>query len=317
MYKNFFGLRSTPFNVNPDPRFLYLTQHAKEALACLTYGIQCRKGFIVLSGEVGTGKTTLLNKMQEWLARQNVKTAFIFNPRLEVDQFLEFMLTDFGVPDAGTGNKSQLLMKLNNWLLERFRAGETAVLIVDEAQNLSDEMLEEIRLLTNLETSSEKLLQIVLAGQPELDVKLRQPQLRQLKQRITLRSRTYPLTVVESREYILQRLHIAGSNGNPIFTPEALEAVHQYAHGIPRVINLICEHSLITAFAEQQKQVGPNVVHAVAEDFELTNKHDGASLQGPNEAQVDLAMALSAVEKLSQRLRSLEAATPKKGASAQ
>src|SRR4051812_28970592 len=243
MYKNFFGLRNNPFSVNPDPRFLYLTQHAKEALACLTYGIQCRKGFIVLTGEVGTGKTTLLNKMQEWLQRQNVRTAFIFNPRLEVDQFLEFMMSDFGVPESGPANKSQLLMRLNNWLLERYRAGETAVLIVDEAQNLSSEMLEEIRLLTNLETSSEKLLQIVLAGQPELDTKMRQPELRQLRQRVTLRSRTYSLTAAETREYILQRLRVAGSNGASIFSPEALEAVHLYGRGIPRVINLICEHS--------------------------------------------------------------------------
>src|SRR2546423_7179203 len=155
MYKQFFGLRANPFNVNPDPRFLFLTQHAKEALACLTYGIQTRKGFVLLTGEVGTGKTTLLNKMQDWLMRQRVKTAFIFNPRLDAEGFLDFMMTDFGIPGGGSGPKSQVLFRLNQWLLERFRSGETAVLIVDEAQNLSAGVLEEIRLLTNLQTSTE------------------------------------------------------------------------------------------------------------------------------------------------------------------
>jgi general secretion pathway protein A len=319
MYKNFFGLRSNPFSVNPDPRFLYLTQHAKEALACLTFGIQCRKGFIVLTGEVGTGKTTLLNKMQVWLQQKNMKTAFIFNPRLEVEQFLEFMMNDFGIPGASSNTKSQLLMRLNNWLLERYRAGETAVLIVDEAQNLSSEMLEEIRLLTNLETSTEKLLQIVLAGQPELDAKLQQPELRQLKQRVTLRSRTYSLTLGETRDYVNQRLHIAGSTGPAIFTPEAVEAVHLYSNGIPRVINLICEHALITAFAEQQRLIGPEIINAVAEDFELTKRFNAApSSHMPEESQADLLGALNAMEKLTRRLHDLETAmAEKKGAPAQ
>jgi type II secretory pathway predicted ATPase ExeA len=198
MYKTFFGLKENPFNVNPDPRYLFLTQQIQEALACLTYGIETRKGFILLTGEVGTGKTTLLNKLLDWLHQQRISTAFVFNPRLSVTQFFDFMMADFGIP-CDTRIKSQMLLTLNHWLLERYQAGERAVLIVDEAQNLSPEMLEEIRLLTNLETSTEKLLQIVLCGQPELQQKLVQPELRQLRQRITLRARTRPLTLEETR----------------------------------------------------------------------------------------------------------------------
>ncbi len=208
MYKEFFGLRANPFNVNPDPRYLFLTRHTEEALACLTYGIQSRKGFVLLTGEVGTGKTTLINKLLEWLRAQQVPTAFIFNSRMNVPQFLDYMMADFGIP-CDTRSKSQILLRLYNWLLERYRAGETAVLIVDEAQNLGDEVLEEIRMMTNLETFTEKLLQIVLVGQTELEQKLKQPNLRQLRQRLTLRAKTHPLTLEESKSYIQQRLRIA------------------------------------------------------------------------------------------------------------
>jgi general secretion pathway protein A len=268
MYKKFFNLKENPFNVNPDPRYLFLTRNTQEALACLTYGIETRKGFILLTGEVGTGKTTLLNKLLGWLHQENVATAFVFNPRLSVSQFFDFMMADFGIP-CESRMKSQVLLKLNQWLLERYQAGERAVLIVDEAQNLSPQMLEEIRLLTNLETSTEKLLQIVLSGQPELEMKLNQPQLRQLRQRITLRAKTLPLTLDETRGYINERLRIAGSDGEEIFSPEAIEAVHHYARGIARVTNVISEHALISSFVDQRKPVPPEVVEEVARDFDL------------------------------------------------
>lgn len=268
MYKQFFGLRANPFNVNPDPRFLFLTRHTEEALACLTYGIQSRKGFVLLTGEVGTGKTTLINKLLQWLRVQQVATAFVFNPKMNSTQLLEYMMTDFGIPCEGQ-SKSQMLRNLNNWLLDRYRAGETAVLIVDESQNLSEQLLEEIRMMTNLETFTEKLLQVVLVGQPELEQKLRQPQLRQLRQRLTLRAKTFPLTAEETKSYITQRLRIAGSNGQPIFEPEAMEAIHRFSGGIPRVVNLLCEHCLVSAFADQQKTVSANVVETVATDFDL------------------------------------------------
>ena len=185
MYKSFFKLQSNPFGTSPDPRFLYMMPHTREALACLEYGISARKGFTVLTGEVGTGKTTLLRRALSSFSNRRVSTAFVFNPRLEVLDFLEFVLTDFGILPA-TRTKSGMLLQLNRWLIERFRMEETCVVVVDEAQNLSWELLEEIRLLTNLETSSEKLLQIVLSGQPELEEKLRHPSVRQLRQRVSL-----------------------------------------------------------------------------------------------------------------------------------
>lgn len=268
MFEQFFGLREDPFSVNPDPHYLYQTPNTQEAMACLTYAIRRRKGFALLTGEVGTGKTTLLNKLLDWLRGERLATAFVFNPRLDANQFLEFAMTDFGI-EADFQKKSQALLRLNQWLLERYRLGETAVLIVDEAQNLSLEVLEEIRLLTNLETSTEKLLQIVLAGQPELEVTLKRPELRQLLQRIALRCKTYPLTRLETRGYIAERLRIAGANSVPIFSPEAADMVYHYSQGIPRLINLLSEHALISSFAEGQKVVSERAVVAVASEYEL------------------------------------------------
>jgi len=267
MYKKFFGLRESPFNVNPDPRYLYLTRHIQEAFACLIYGIQTRKGFVLLTGEVGTGKTTVINKLLEWSRQEHIATAFMFNPRLSEAEFFDFMLTDFGIPTDST-LKSRTLMKLNQWLLEQHQNGSRAVLIVDEAQNLSAEMLEEIRLLTNLETSTEKLLQIVLAGQPELEEKLNDPRLRQLRQRITLWAKTRPLTLLETHGYIKERLRIAGA-GEEIFGPPAIELIHRHGRGIPRIINLLCEHALISAFVEHSRTVSEKIVEDVARDFDL------------------------------------------------
>jgi len=322
MYKEFFGLRANPFNVNPDPRYLFLTRHTEEALACLTYGIQSRKGFVLLTGEVGTGKTTLINKLLEWLRLQQVATAFIFNSRLNVPQFLDYMMADFGVT-CDSRSKSQILLRLYNWLLDRYRAGETAVLIVDEAQNLSDEVLEEIRLLTNLETFTEKLLQIVLVGQPELEHKLRQPHLRQLRQRLTLRAKTHPLTLDETHAYIAQRLRIAGCNGHTIFVPPAMDMIHRYAGGIPRVINLLCEHGLVSAFVDQQPTVSPEVVEAVARDFDMndnaTATNNGSNGKTEQQAAAaaaqnfDLLEALKTLATLADRLRQNEQELPKEG----
>jgi type II secretory pathway predicted ATPase ExeA len=290
----------------------------------LTYGIQSRKGFVLLTGEVGTGKTTLINKLLEWLRLQQVATAFIFNSRLNVPQFLDYMMTDFGVP-IESRSKSQILLRLYNWLLDRYRAGETAVLIVDEAQNLSDEVLEEIRLLTNLETFTEKLLQIVLVGQPELELKLRQPHLRQLRQRLTLRAKTHPLTLDETHAYVAQRLRIAGNNGRQIFQPEAVAAIHRYAGGIPRVVNLLCEHALVSAFVDQQQTVAPAVVEAVARDFDLTSDISNGSPNGngstPRKVEAvsstgekfDLLEALKTLATLADRLRQSEREVTKEG----
>jgi general secretion pathway protein A len=314
MYKEFFGLRANPFNVNPDPRYLFLTRHTEEALACLTYGIQSRKGFVLLTGEVGTGKTTLINKLLEWLRLQQVATAFIFNSRMNVPQFLDYMMADFGI-SCDSRAKSQLLLRLYKWLLDRYRAGETAVLIVDEAQSLSDEVLEEIRMLTNLETFTEKLLQIVLVGQPELEQRLKQPQLRQLRQRLTLRAKTHPLTLEETKAYVAQRLRIAGSNGQQIFDPECVTLIHRYASGIPRVVNLLCEHCLVSGFVDQQKVIKSEVVEAVARDFDLSDNVASAAMTPPVAASIEqnseLIEGLKALAILADRLRHSDEELPK------
>jgi len=268
MYKSFYGLKENPFNVNPDPRFLYLTKQIEEALTGLMYGIQTRKGFVTLTGEVGTGKTTLINRLLDWLHRRNARTAFLFNSRMNSNQLFDFILAEFDIP-CESKSKSQQLLKLNHWLLERYRLGETVVLIIDEAQNLTYPVLEEIRLLTNLETSTDKLLQIVLSGQPELEEKLKLPQLRQLRQRIMLRCRTSTLSQEQTQEYIAERLRIAGASGEAIFSPKALETIHVYSLGIPRVINLLCEHSLVNAFVDHERPIQPKTVEEVAHEFQL------------------------------------------------
>ena len=311
MYQQFFRLRESPFNVNPDPRYLFLTSHIQEALAALTYGIQNRKGFILLTGEVGTGKTTLINRLLDWLRGQRVATAYIFNSCLGVNHLFDFMMADFEIP-CESREKSQVLLRLNHWLLERYRVGETAVLIVDEAQNLSSDVLEEIRLLTNLETSTEKLLQIVLAGQPELEEKLKAPSLRQLRQRITLRCRTAPLSLEETFGYVAERLRIAGANGEPVFSKEAIETVHLYSRGIPRVVNLLCEHSMIAAYVDSLRPIPAHLVEQVAREFQLDEIAPIVSGRLSAVAQTANAQALlEDLDELLGRLRQVNAAVPR------
>jgi len=278
MYKTFFGLKENPFNVSPDPRYMFLTKEIEEALSGLMYGIQTRKGILTLIGEVGTGKTTLVNRLLDWLNTQRTKSAFLFNSRMNSSQLLDFVLAEFEIA-CDSRSKSQQLMKLNEWLVDRFRAGETAVLIIDEAQNLTFPVLEEIRLLTNFETSTQKLLQIVLSGQQELDEKLKLPQLRQLRQRITIRSKTSPLTKEQTHAYINERLRIAGvmTNGEPIFSPQAVDTIHLYSLGVPRVVNLLCEHALINAYVEHQRTIQPKIVEDVAHEFQLDEVEPVAS----------------------------------------
>ena len=267
MYKSFFHLHSTPFADSPDPRFLVRMPHTREALATLEYGIGAHKGFIVLTGEVGTGKTTLLRSALASFDPGRIFSSFVFNPRLDVLDFFEFILSDFGiVPQSRT--KSGMLIQLNRWLVERFRHDETCVIVIDEAQNLTWEQLEEVRLLTNLETDTRKLVQIVLSGQPELEEKLTAPDLRQLRQRIALWARTHAITAEETSTYIAQRLLIAGTS-DLVFPEDAVAAIFRASRGIPRIINLICEQALILAFVEQLHQVPAAMVHAVVRDLDL------------------------------------------------
>jgi general secretion pathway protein A len=270
MYRQFFGINSPPFGACSDPRFLYLTPRTQEVLSCLQYGVAARKGFVVMTGEVGTGKTTLLNSVFDSFAGQRISTAFVFNPLLDVLDFFEFVLADFGIAST-TRTKSGMLLQLNRWLIDRFRAGELCAIVIDDAQNLSWELLEEIRLLTSLETASEKLVQIVLSGQPELEEKLRSPVVRQLRQRISLWCKTWPLTSEETIAYIAKRLQIAGAS-QPVLSHDAAQLVYLYSKGIPRLINLICEHALISAYVEGIKPVPMRIVQAVSVELELDQR---------------------------------------------
>ena len=283
MYNQFFALRENPFNVNPDPRYLFLTRQTRESFDGLTHGIKNRKGLLLLTVEVGTGKTTLLNHLLDWLHQQHTPTAFIFNSHLEVSHLFDFVMADFAV-QFDSRLQDNALMRLQQWLLERYRAGETPVVIVDEAQGLRDRVLEEIRMLLNLEACNEKLLQVVLAGQPELEDRLRRPSLRQVKQRIALRCKTSALSLQEAHQYIQARLHIAGANGARIFSSEAMDAAHFYSRGIPRVMNLLCEHALINASVEKLQPVPERFVAEVAREFQLDDIKPVASYSATREA---------------------------------
>ena len=273
MYEKHFKLALAPFNLNPDPRFLYVTDPIREALATLAYGVTNRKGFVLLTGDVGTGKTTLLNVFMQWLAEQKAAVAYVFNPRMKPDEFLDFMMADFGIP-FDSDSKSRRLVTLNNWLLKQHELGHPVVLIVDEAQQMSGDTLEEIRLLTNLETPTAKLLQIVLSGQSELDLILGRPSLRQLKQRITLRCKTLPLSYLQTAEYISRRILVAGGHFDLIFHPEAVEMIHRYSGGIVRLINLLCEQALISAFCDGEPMVVARHVSYAARELELSENTD-------------------------------------------
>jgi general secretion pathway protein A len=270
MYEKHFGFVELPFSVSPDPRFFYSNPVYREALVTLRYGIEARKGFAVITGEAGTGKTTLLRMVGHNLDSA-IHTAFIFNPRLSFTALLRFILSDLGVASSAK-DRLKLTEQLNDHLTEQLRKGQTVALLVDEAQALSDELLEELRLLSNLETDREKLLQIVLIGQPELEHKLDEPELRQLKQRVTLRCRLLPLSQHEVGLYIALRLKTAGYEGKELFTPEAVKKITCYSNGIPRLVNVICDNALVIAFAASKKQVYAEMIEEVARDLKLTGQ---------------------------------------------
>jgi general secretion pathway protein A len=268
MYRKFFGLSRSPFEISPDPRFYYPTSQHNEALANLWHGIESRKGFVVLTGEVGTGKSLLIRSFLDAMQGKSIRYAYVFNPRLSPDDFLAYILSDFGLQPAAT--RAQQLLEFNRFLIDVHRQGSIAALIIDEAHLLSWEMLEEIRLLTNIETSEQKLLQIVLAGQNELDRRMEEPNLRQLKQRIALRCRLAPLAPHDVRSYIVCRLQFAGAEqAKEIFTPEAIERIQAYSGGIPRLVNTVCENALVTAYARQVRSIPASVIEQVATDFHL------------------------------------------------
>ena len=271
MYKAFFNLKRNPFDLTPDPHCFVPTPRHNEALAALYYGVRRHKGFVVVTGEVGTGKTLLLRCLLRLLENsKDIAYAYLFNSRLSPTDFLQYVVSDFGLPASGK-NKCELLIDLSKILVNRGANHMTSVVIVDEAHDLSADTLEELRLLSNLETAEDKLVQIILAGQPELDEKLDSVGLRQLKQRIALRTQLGALSAKQTQEYIEQRLRIAGADSSqpPIFNPQAIDQVYSYSRGFPRLINTICENALISAYARQSPTVTGRIIENVATEFRL------------------------------------------------
>ena len=266
MYLQFFGLREAPFNPTPDPKFLFQSSRHREALAQLLYGVRERKGFIVLTGEIGTGKTTLLRTLLERLD-QNTSVAYVHNTALSIEGLLEYVLQDWGVKSTAT-TQAQRLFELNEFLIEQHRTGLSPVLVIDEAHNLSVSALEAVRMLSNFETNSQKLMQILLVGQPELRDKLDTPELRQLKQRIGLRCHISPLSPEEARLYIRHRLRVAGATDAGLFTDAAVQRIVEYSQGIPRVINIIGDHCLLSGFADSKRRIDTAVVREAVEYLE-------------------------------------------------
>ena len=269
MYKAFYKLRANPFEITPDPSFLFSTPRHNEALASLYYGVRARKGFVVLTGEVGTGKTLLVRCVLELLRRTGVAFAYVFNPSLSALEFIRYIAGDFGLPVAGKA-KDELVLSLSAFLVDRHQRKLATLLVVDEAHHLSPELLEEVRLLTNLETTQQKLLQIVLAGQPELDEMLDSYALRQIKQRVALRCHLEPLDLEETRGYIQNRLRIAGvPPGVTIFPEHAMHTIFRHSKGFPRLINTICENSLLSGYGRRAAEITPEIVDEVASDLRL------------------------------------------------
>jgi general secretion pathway protein A len=248
MYLEYYGLKEFPFSITPDPRYLFLSQHHREAYTHIMYGIEQRKGFIQLTGEVGSGKTTLCRAVLGQLSPRT-RTALILNPFLTASQLVRAIVHDFGLPAKGRDRLAHV-ETLNQFLLERMRAGDNVALLIDEAQDLSDDLMEQVRLLSNLETDQTKLIQIVLVGQPELADRLQSESLRQLRQRITVRYHLRALEEDEVGAYILHRLHMAGSNGALHFDPRAVHLVYRYSKGIPRLINAACDAALLAGYVE-------------------------------------------------------------------
>lgn len=266
MYTAFYNLRERPFEITPDPRFLYMSENHKEGLAHLEYAVKERRGFTVITGEVGTGKTTLV---QTLLSRLDgaTRTAYLFNPKMGPNDFLHYICEDLGVKGM-TRSKAGALTELHKFLLECYRRKENVVLIVDEAQNLDRQLLEEVRLLTNLETAKNKLLQVILIGQPELNEVLNDTKTRALKQRIGLRYHIKPLNRDETYEYIKVRLKRAGAIDANIFTPKAVDLIYRYSKGIPRSINIVCDNALLNGYAGDQKVIGEEIIKDVIRSLE-------------------------------------------------
>lgn len=268
-FYSFFGLQENPFSVSPDPRFYCSTPAHDRALAELVFAARTRHGLMLLTGEAGTGKTTLVHRLLDTLRPQGVSTSYVFHSRLDAEDLFDFILRDFGVAGGARRGKGELLTTLHDWALQRCARGDSPVVIIDEAQALSPATLDELRLLLNLESPGGKLIQIVLAGQPELEEKLRRPDLRQLRQRVMFRSRLPLLSEAETNAYIRLRVARAGRVEGEIFSDAACGAIHRFSQGVPRTVNLLCEHALLSALAQERRTVQEEDIEAVAADFDL------------------------------------------------
>jgi type II secretory pathway predicted ATPase ExeA len=294
-FLNFVGLRENPFHVSPDPRFYYSTPARDTALTELMFGIEARQGLLVLTGEAGTGKTSILNQIIDWLRQRRRSTAFIFHTRVEPIGLLRLILTDFGVSCASTC-KSDLIKTLHHWLLQRQAANDLPVLILDEAQALPPQTLNEIRLILSDETPRGKLLQIILSGQPELEEKLRLLALRQLRQRIMSHSRLPALTEKETAAYIWRRLAVAGCSDTSVFPQEVVQSIYAISRGIPRVVNLLCERALICAYGEQRRVISPEMIQRTAAEFDLCSNPFAATANETQPKDQYVAAPLPAAE---------------------
>ena len=267
MFRKFYGFKKDPFNITPDADFLYLSPSHREALAQLTYGIETKKGFMLIIGEVGVGKTTIVNALLRQLIKTKAIPAFIFNTTVSRLNFFQLIAEELGIHKPYS--KAEFLLTLNNFLITTHAKNEGPVaIIIDEAHDLDDELLEEVRLLLNLETGKEKLLQLVLSGQIELWERLKKPSLRQLRQRIVLQHHIKPLNIADTIAYIDTRIKLAGSENN-MFNEKAVKNIYRYSQGVPRLINVICTHALISGYALGQSSISPNIIKEVAKDLEL------------------------------------------------
>lgn len=269
MYESFYGLRERPFELTPNPRFLFMTPRHREALTTLEYGLSARTGIALLVGDAGTGKTTVIHAALQADSVRQSQTVYLNNPSLTRSEFIEFLAAGFGLSAEAAKSKIRCLSELTDLLAKRHAAAMMAALVIDEAQCLSDGLLEEIRLLANIESASEKLLSIILVGQPEVAERLNRPSLRQLKQRIGLRCALTALSLAETSAYIAARVRVAGGDAPQLFTPEAIRTVHERSGGIPRTISVICDNALVSGFALDRRPVDASVVLEVCRDFDF------------------------------------------------